>query len=324
MRTYRQLTEVQRYQIEILLKEGYSYTEIADILGVHKSTISRELARNSNARGLYRARDAHEHCLIRRLYKPKATKMTGPTRSLGRSYLGQDLSPEQVCAVLYSGHNISLCHETIYRFVIQDKVEGGILHQHLRQRFKRNKKRYGSQNRRGYIEGRISIENRPAVVDRKGRVGDWEVDTMIGKNHKGALITIVERKTNFLLVKHVTKRTATRVAETIVALMMPYKDRVKTITCDNGKEFTEHRKIAQLLQCRVYFAHPFSSWERGLNENTNGLIRQYFPKGCELGKVSSTRVKMAMDRINNRPRKLLNWYTPNELFLGLPFQYMKA
>lgn len=323
MRTYTQLTENKRYQIQSLLEEGYNNSEIADHLGVDRSTISREVRRNRSWRGYYRARDAHEYCILRHLYKRKGTKVKGKTRTLIRRYIRRDLSPEQVSAVLYEYHGVDISHETIYRFIIKDKVNGGSLYQHLRHRVKKHKKRYGSQNQRGHIKDRVMIDERPAIVERKGRIGDWEIDTVVGKNHQGAIITIVERKTNFMIMHHIANRTANWVSGTVIALLRPYMKHVKTITCDNGKEFTDHQRIAKALKCKVYFAHPYSSWERGLNENSNGLLRQYFPKGSDFRKITAKQIKHAKERLNNRPRKLLNWYTPNELFLGIPFQTVK-
>lgn len=324
MRTYTQLTEEQRYQIQILLEEEYNYSEIAALLGVHRSTISREVRRNQSWRGYYRARDAHEYCLLRHMIKPKGTKITGKLRGLIRAYIRRDYSPEQVSAVLESYHGIALSHESIYRFVIKDRVNGGTLYRHLRHRVKKHKKRYGSQNQRGHIKDRVMIDQRPSIVDRKSRIGDWEVDTVIGKDHRGAIITLVERKTKFTIIRNIACRTTELVTGMVIALLRPYQKYVKTITCDNGKEFTDHRRIARGLNCKVYFTHPFSSWERGLNENTNGLIRQYFPKGSDFTKITMKQIKHAMERINNRPRKTLNWYTPNELFLDIPFQPVKA
>lgn len=324
MRTYTQLTEQQRYQIQVLLEEEYSQSEIADILGVHRTTIWRELNRNKSHRGYYRARDAHEICLLRHMVKPKGTKVKGLVRTLIRGYLRRDYSPEQVSGVLADYHGMKLSHETIYRFVIKDKVEGGTLYKHLRHRIKKHKRRYGSKNQRGHIKDRVMIDERPAIVERKSRIGDWEADTVVGKNHQGAIVTLVERKTKFTIVHHVTHRTADYVAGVIIALLRPYQRLVKTITCDNGKEFTHHARIAKALQCKVYFAHPFSSWERGLNENTNGLLRQYFPKGKSFSTRMVKQIKHAMERLNNRPRKILNGYTPNELFKGIPFCPIEA
>lgn len=324
MRTYTQLTENQRYQIQSFMLAGYNYSEIAVELNVHRSTIAREVKRNRSHKGYYHARDAHEACLLRHLFKRKAEKMTGKTVRLTRDYLKLDLSPEQISAVLNDYHGIKLSHETIYRFVIADKVAGGSLFQHLRHRFKKNKKRYGSQDGRGHIKDRVMIDERPEIVNRKSRIGDWEIDTVIGKNHQGALITIVERKTNFTLIRHISKRTASLVALHVIDMLKPCREFVRTITSDNGKEFSLHKKIAKALKCDIYFAHPYSSWERGLNENTNGLIRQYFPKGSDFSGITTRQIKRVMDRLNNRPRKLLGWYTPNELFMGIPFKPVRT
>ena len=162
----------------------------------------------------------------------------------------------------------------------------------------------------------MSIDERPTLVDNKERVGDWEIDTVIGKNHKGALVTAVERKTKFSCIRHVHKKEAALVAKALIEMLSPFKKLVHTITADNGKEFSEHEKIAAALEAQFYFAHPYSSWERGLNENTNGLIRQYFPKKTSLSYVDKKDVVAVQNKLNNRPRKTINFATPSQLFLN--------
>lgn len=182
---------------------------------------------------------------------------------------------------------------------------------------KKRRKRYGSYNRRGQLIDRISIDERPAVVESRSRIGDWELDTIIGKNHKQAIVSLTERKTRYTLIQKVKRKTAESVADAIIKLLSPFSDRVITMTSDNGKEFAEHKKIASKLNAKFYFAHPYSSWERGLNENTNGLIRQYFPKGSDFTNITQREINRAMNRLNNRPRKCLGIKTPNQVFLGI-------
>jgi IS30 family transposase len=190
------------------------------------------------------------------------------------------------------------------------------LYTHLRVASKPYRKRYGSNDRRGKLKNRVSIDERPAVVDRGNRVGDWEGDTVIGKGRKGALLTMVERKTLYTVIVRLTGKKSDLLADAAVAHMAHLKDRVKTITFDNGLEFAGHEEIAKGLAADVYFAHPYASWERGINENTNGLIRQYFPKGTDFSKVTDEQVQFVMDRLNSRPRATRGGRSPNELFMG--------
>ncbi|MGZ4970570.1 MAG: IS30 family transposase, partial [Methylobacter sp.] len=205
-------------------------------------------------------------------------------------------------------------HERIYQHIWTDKRNGGTLYQHLRHSHKKRKKRYGSKDKRGQIRNRISIDERPEIVAQKTRIGDWEIDTVIGKNHQGALVTIVDRVSKFTLIKKVASKHAEVVTEATVSLLQPYLDKTLTITADNGKEFAGHEKIKEQLNAVVYFAHPYSSWERGLNENTNGLIRHYFTKGSRFENITDDAVEAVMHKLNHRPRKTLNFKTPHEVF----------
>jgi len=313
MGSYTQLTQDKRYQIYAFLKAGFSQTDIAIEIGVHKSTVSRELSRNRGQKG-YRPKQAHRKADERRAEAYKFVKMTSQIIPLIEVLIRQDFSPEQVCGFLYRKHRIRISHESVYRHVLKDKTQGGNLYLHLRHSSKKRKKRYGSYDRRGQIKGRISIDDRPAIVDAKKRLGDWEIDTIIGKNHKGVLLSIVERKSKFTLIRKLPKKQADLVAEAAVHLLQPYEGKVLTITADNGKEFAYHEHIKELLKTDVYFAHPYHSWERGLSENTNGLIRQYFPKKMSFENIQEQQIQMAMNRLNNRPRKTLEYKTPIEVF----------
>jgi len=228
-----------------------------------------------------------------------------------------DCSPEQVSGLLKRNDDLHISHETIYKHLLTDIAKGGDLYKHLRFLHKKRKKRYGSQDRRGQIHERVSIDKRPAIVDAKRRIGDWEIDTIIGARHKSALLTIVERKSKLTLIKKLTHKRADLVADAIFDLLAPYKRKVFTITSDNGKEFAYHKKISNRLKAAVYFAHPYHSWERGLNENTNGLIRQYFPKSMSFETITDNHVQMVMNRLNNRPRKTLGFKTPFQVFFQI-------
>ena len=308
MSGYAQLTQGQRYQIEALLKTGHNQTMIAKVLSVHKSTISRELKRNHGLRG-YRA---HEKAMIRQ-YEKFQPRIPAITWTLVEALIKQDWSPEQISGRLIKEQGISISHESIYLHIYQDKYQGGDLHKHLRCQKKR-RKRYGKQDRRGRIPNRISIDERPAIVNNKSRVGDWEGDTIIGKGHQGVVATLVERKTQYTVLTASKTKQAPQVRQRIEKALAPHRSRVYTITYDNGLEFAEHQKMAQTLSADIYFAHPYASWERGLNENTNGLIRQYLPKSRPLDNVTQKELKHIMDQLNHRPRKSLGFKTPYELF----------
>lgn len=321
--TYSQLTEGERYQIYGLLKEGLTQKAIAKNLERHPSTISRELKRNKGLKG-YRHKQANQLAVERRQAAKKRIKLTAEVQSWIRCLIEQDLSPEQVADYLNEYRGVQLHHETIYQFIYGDKANGGNLHTHLRIANKPYRKRYGKHDRRGQIVNRVSIDERPKVVDKKSRVGDWEGDTMIGKNHKGALLTLVERKTLYTIIVPLQGKSADKLKEAVIAVLGPIKERVHTLTYDNGKEFAEHEKMALALEAQVYFAHPYASWERGINENTNGLIRQYFPKGTDLRTVTPQQAQEVMDKLNNRPRKTRGGKTPNELFMGLQVDLLSA
>ena len=313
--SYQQLTENERYQIYIMNKAGQSQKAIADMLGRHPATISREFRRNIGLRG-YRPAQAHRLTQRRRREAYKAHKMTGQVKHWIEQLLRQELSPQQVVDYLAKHKKISLHHETIYQLIYADKAMGGELYTHLRVASKPYRKRYGHYDRRGRIKNRVSIDERPPVVDRRNRIGDWEGDTVIGKGRKSALLTLVERKTLYTVIARLTGKRADLLATAALNCMSCFKDKVKTITLDNGLEFAEHETISHGLEANIYFAHPYASWERGINENTNGLIRQYFPKGTDFNKVTDEQIQHVIDRLNDRPRKTRGCRSPNELFMG--------
>ena len=314
MRTYTQLTRGKRYQIRALLKAGFPQSKVAYYLEVHKSTISREIRRNQGHKG-YRPRQAHEKAMQRRYVAAKQVKMTPAMIKLVNHFIRLDFSPEQVSGFLARKHALKISHETIYKHIWSEKRNGGTLYKHLRHSHRKYRKRYGTKERRGRIQGQVSIDLRPALVEAKSRIGDWEIDTITGKNSKGYLLTVVERKSKLTLIKRVPERQADQMAKAIVQLLRPYKDNLFTITADNGKEFAQHKKISKSLKTDIYFAHPYHAWERGLNENTNGLIRQYFPKKLDFQTIDDKSILHTMERLNNRPRKTLGFATPNEVFL---------
>ncbi len=316
MQKYKQLTREQRYGIYILLKKGITQSQIAETIGVNRSTVSRELRRNRGGRG-YRPKQAHAIAYRRRQGKSLA-KINSGTWTYIEHLLRIDWSPEQISGWMKENMEISVSHEWIYQYILKDKLSGGSLWLHLRCKKKR-RKRYGSNDRRGVLKNRISIDERPKIVDTRSRIGDWEADTIIGKAHKQAIVSLTERKSGFALITKVEKRTKENTEAAIKRLLFNISERVHTITSDNGKEFGNHEEIAEGLQCGFYFAHAYSSWERGTNENTNGLIRQYFPKSRDFRTITDGELINAMKRLNNRPRKRLGFKTPNQVFFGKPY-----
>lgn len=312
---YRQLTYEQRVELYALLKADHNQTQIAKIIDVSKSTVSREIKRNTGLKG-YRPKQANQQALDRRQHAEKHVRFTEEVKNLVNELLKQKWSPEQISGRLELLNIATVSHETIYQHVINDQNNGGDLYKNLRQGRKKRRKRIKSKDRRGQIPNRVSIDKRPVEVDNKERKGDWEVDTIIGQNHKGALVTAVERKFKFTCISHVRNKEAHVVAKALIDMLKPYKKFVHTITSDNGKEFAKHQKIAKALNAQFYFAHPYCAWERGLNENTNGLIRQYFPKKSNLTSVNKEQIIDVQNDLNNRPRKSLDFLTPAELFLN--------
>jgi IS30 family transposase len=296
------------------MKANSSQVEIAEIVGVHKSTVSREVRRNRGLKG-YRPQQAHRLAVHRRQAKVQP-RITPEHWGLIERLLHGDWSPEQISLWLAEERHLAISHEWIYQHILQDKAQGGNLYRRLRCQ-KARKKRYGTYNRRGQLGNRVSIDERPAVVERRTRLGDWELDTIIGRNHKQALVSLTERKSRLALIAKVPSKAAAGVKNAVLKLLTPLSSHIHTLTSDNGKEFAQHEAIAEALDADFYFAHPYASWERGLNENTNGLIRQYFPKSHNFTTITQRDIQKAMDKLNNRPRKCLGMKTPNQVFFGI-------
>jgi IS30 family transposase len=307
---YKQLAREQRYQIYALKRAGQNQSQIAVLVGCHKSTISRELRRNCGQKG-YRPYQADELSYDRQC-EAYRSRIAWETWQLVEQLLRQEWSPEQIAGWLKRKKQPTVSHECIYLYVYAEKRRGGTLHQHLRSQ-KKQRKRYSGYIRRGQIPNRISIEKRPKIVANKSRFGDWEADTIVGARHKGGILSVVERKSKLVRLRKLATKAAAEMKDNAIELLAPLASKVHTITVDNGKEFCEHELIAAGLQARIYFAHPYSSWERGLNENTNGLVRQYFPKKYDFTKITDQELQFVEDRLNNRPRKTLGYRTPNEV-----------
>ena len=322
--SYTHLSLEERHYIEIERKMGISLNKIAQALGRAQSTLSRELKRNIGQKG-YRHNQANQKAEERHQSKFKKIKLTDDIKELINDYLKQDWSPEQIAGRLRYDGVIELHHETIYQYILADKKDGGTLYTHLRHQNKTYRKRYGSSRNRTGIPDRVDIDLRPDAANNRERIGDWEADTIIGKNHKGAIVTLDDRKSKLRLAAPLSGKKAIAVKEAIIALLQPIEQFVKTVTFDNGKEFTMHKSIAKELGCDTYFAKPYHSWERGQNENANGLLRQYFPKSMELTDVSVEQVIVAIDKLNNRPKKCLGYKTPYEMFeqlTGIDVRYL--
>jgi transposase, IS30 family len=311
--SYTHLTQGERYQIYILKQDNRSQSEIALLMKRDKSTISRELKRNCGQRG-YRPKQSHELSLARMRARDNGRRIPAETWALADAKLGQSWSPEQICGYLKANDMPSVSHESIYRRIYADKRIGGNLHAHLRCQ-KLRKKRYGGRERRGTIPNQVSIEQRPAIVDGRERFGDWEGDLVIGAGHQQALVTLNERKSRYTLIGKVPHKTAQAVSDTIISLLTPFSHWVHTLTTDNGKEFAQHERIAESIDADFYFAHPYCSWERGANENMNGLIRQFFPKKMYFEKITEIEIAAVIDNLNHRPRKCLGFKTPHEVFM---------
>lgn len=323
--SYTHLSCEERYHIRELRIEGISYSDIARSLGRDKSTISRELKRNVSQRG-WRPQKAHSLALERQKNSRNAKQVSESDWQSVADYIRLDCSPDQAIQriALETDRPKIMSHETVYKKIYADRDAGGHLIKYLRGQ-KPYRKRYASgQERRGVIKNRVSIDERPAIVNQKTRIGDWEGDTVIGKDHQGVFVTLVDRCSRFTAACQLETRKADLVSLAIQRMLGSHPEKCKTITFDNGKEFSDHEAIGLALGASIYFAHPYHSWERGVNENTNGLIRQYFPKKTNLREVTSEQVDLMVNKLNNRPRKCLGYRTPHEVFYGLDVQSLKA
>ena len=313
---YKQLTYEQRYQIEALKKEGLSQRSIALNIGVHHTTICRELKRNSLDDGEYSASSAAISARLRYQYKSKNRKLTKKHYGYIRKHIQEGWSPEQISGRMALDGLRPVSHETIYRYIYADQKRGGKLYLSLRHKHRKYYRRSDEYQRRGQLKNRVSIDERPLIVEQKQRIGDWEVDTIIGRYHHQGIVTLVDRHSKFTLMKKVPSKHAEPVKQAIVNMMKPIQEYVLTITSDNGKEFAYHQEISRTLNTQFYFAHPYQSWQRGLNEHTNGLIREYFPKKTEFQDITDKQIIDVQNKLNSRPRKILGYRTPAEVFFG--------
>ena len=312
---YRQITSGERYRIAALRQEGYRPAAIARHLGRHRSTISRELSRNrSRWDGSYRPSKAQEQTNGRRSRSRRNERFGQQEWKLVTGLLVQQWSPEQVSGALRKAGELSISHETIYRYVWRDRAEGGELHRHLRCAGKKRRKRYGRYDSRGRLAGKRLIAERPTSVEPRQAVGHWEIDTMMGVGNTHCVVTLVERATGLTLIGKLKERTAAALNQRVIALIRKHPGKFLTITADNGTEFHSYREIERATGVKFYFATPHHAWERGTNENTNGLIRQYLPKRKSMARVRQWDCNRIAKALNTRPRKRYDWETPEERF----------
>lgn len=310
----KHLTLAQRYALKAYLECGKTKSEVAKLLKVNRSTVYREIKRNRRKRGTYNPDFANELAEERKERFCKHRKFDAAKQKLIDHWTIQEQwSPEQIKGYCDRNDIEMVSHERIYQYIREDKIAGGEMYKHLRHKLK-HRKRPVSGKHEG-IKNKVSIENRPDVINNKERFGDWEIDLIVGKNNKGAMVTIVERTTAMIMVRKLKNgKNANCLANTVIEMLLPYKDSVKSITSDNGSEFARHEKIAKKLQIQFFFAHPYSSWERGLSEYSNKLIRQYIPKKTNFDIFDEEFIKQVQYKINRRPRKNLEFETPKDVF----------
>jgi len=304
------LTYEQRYTIEVLLRTNEDKPSIAKKLSIHKSVLYREIKRNSDQRnGVYRARLAHQKYQNRMRLKPKKIKFTDDMKDKVNHLLREEYSPEQISGVLKMNGEEMVSHERIYQHIWDDKKQKGLLHTHLRRKGRKYRKRGSQKDSRGVLVGRIGIEQRPKEAEERTVFGHLETDTIIGKNHKGAIVTLNDRASGMLWMRKVETREAIVVRSKICEMLDEIRPYIKSVTGDNGKEFAEHQYITDQY-CDFFFANPYSPWERGSNENLNGLIRQYIPKTTDFSTIGADKIIEIQNKLNSRPRKRYNYETP--------------
>lgn len=314
---YKHLSIDEREVILKMRENHKTIEEIAEKLGRSKSTISRELHRNVSSSGQYKAHLAQKYYLKRRKDSKQPYKLQDKQLlEYVLANLAQEWSPEQISGRAASdGSDMSIGAGTIYRYIHDNKADGGVLYRKLRHGLKKKRKKYGSSDKRGQIPDKRMIDERPAYVDNRNTFGHWESDSMVGRNHKSFMATHVERKSRYLVAVKLESKSATDYNKASINKLSELPiEMFKTMTVDNGKEFSEFKTLEKELKTRVYFAHPYSSCERGTNENTNGLLRQYFPKGTDFNLVSQKEIDKVVHKLNNRPRKCLGYRTPAEVF----------
>ena len=312
---YRQLTSEERYLISTFRIEGFNQARIAARLGRSPSTISRELARNRcPADGGYRPSKAHDRARWRRSRARRNQQFSRRDLALVERWIREDWSPEQIAGRLRANGVLSISHETIYRHVWADRKRGGDLYRHLRCSLKQRRKRYGAYDSRGRLAGKRPLSERPASAETRQRIGHWEIDTVAGQGTRDCIVTAVERKTGFAVIGKLKARTTGELNRRTIQLIRRHLGRFRTVTADNGTEFHAYPKIEKATGVWFYFATPYHSWERGCNENFNGLVRQYLPKRTSMAGLTQQQCNAIATKLNRRPRKRLGYRTPKECF----------
>lgn len=315
MKHYKQLAREERYLISELLKLGYSQRAIAAQLGRSPSTVCREIRRNATKYdGAYRHCRAQEYTNGRRRRCRRGPKLDPRQYTIVRYYLRKKWSPKQIVGTLRPQGLLSMCHASIYRYVVRDRMAGGVLWKHLRLKMKLRRKRYGKHDWRGVLRGKKHIKERPEDVELRQEVGHWEGDTVVGKDLRHSILTLVERATGLTVIRKLKARNTKETNKALRTVLRKYGARMKTITFDNGTEFHDYREIESEFGVDCYFATPYHSWERGTNENTNGLIRQYLPKGCCMKNLTQAKCDWIARELNTRPRERYDFKTPEAMY----------
>ena len=314
---YHQLTSEERYMISAYHLQGFSHASIAKILGRHRSTISREIHRNQCNDGCYRPSKAITRTRRRRRESRRKWYFSERQLQIVAALLRLDWSPEQISGWLHRHRLFTISHQTIYRYVWYDQFFGGYLYTHLRQAGKQRRKRYRVADSRGVLPGKRPISQRPPGAENRSRIGHWEIDTVMGAKDPHCIVSMVERKSKFALIGKLKARTSAELNRRVIQLIQREKRRIRTITADNGTEFHGYDAIEEATGATFYFATPHHSWERGLNENTNGLIRQYLPKGKSMTALTQRDCDAIAAKLNKRPRKLLDFKTPEQCYATL-------
>lgn len=314
MKPYTQLSQEERYYISSQRARKVSFSQIARDLDRATSTLTREYKRNLRPAGHYAAFVAHSYATARRRQSRRGSHYPPECWLLIFNLLEEKWSPEQIADYLLSTGLYSISFQSIYRVIRKDRRRGGCLFKNLRVMPKRRRKRYGSHDSRGVLRGKRMISERPAHINDRLEFGHWEADTVMGKDKHQCFLTLVERKSGLNRIFKLKNRTAKNVTKALIEIIMAEPDKFKTITFDNGTEFHSYKIIEELFGVLCYFANPHHPWERGCNENFNGLLRQYFPKGTSLSYIGTVRTQYVSEQLNSRPRKRLGFKTPQEVF----------
>lgn len=312
--SYVQITSEERYMIAAMLWQGFSYADIARQTGRHRSTIGREVRRNLCNDGGYRAEKADSRTRGRRRRTRQGWNFSKADFRLVTNRLKRLWSPKQISGRLRLQGLLSISHETIYKFIRAERRLGGSLFTYLRHSGKKRRKRYGAPDSRGILRGKRHITERPPGAENRSRIGHWEIDTVMGADDRHCIVTMVERKTGYTLIGKLKARTAAELNRRVIKMIRSEERRVRSITADNGTEFHDYDTIERITDTLFFFANPHHSWERGTNENTNGLIRQYLPKRRSMAHITQRDCNAIAKELNSRPRQRLGFKTPEECY----------